>query len=92
VRELANIIERAVILCDGSVIQLDQIHISATAQEKKEEVVSLDEAERLHILKVLEKTGGVVGGPKGAATLLGINRTTLISRMQKLGIDSKLKT
>jgi transcriptional regulator with GAF, ATPase, and Fis domain len=55
--------------------------------EGGDEVVTLDEAERRHILKALEKTGGVLAGPKGAAALLGINRSTLWSRMRKLGIE-----
>ncbi|MEW6683352.1 MAG: sigma 54-interacting transcriptional regulator [Nitrospirota bacterium] len=87
VRELANVIERAVILCDGPVIQTDQLHVAAVVQEKKEEVLPLDEAERMHILKALEKTRWMIGGPQGAALLLGINRTTLLSRMKKLGIN-----
>jgi formate hydrogenlyase transcriptional activator len=48
--------------------------------------VTLDEAERRHILKALEKTGGVLAGPNGAAALLGVKRSTLWSRMKKLGI------
>ena len=48
----------------------------------------LEEAERRHILKALEKTGGVLAGPRGAAALLGLNRSTLWSRMKKLGIQS----
>ena len=70
-------------------IQPDQIQISGNIQEKKEGILPLEEAERLHILKTLEKANWVVGGPKGAAMLLGMNRTTLLSRMKKLGISRK---
>jgi transcriptional regulator with GAF, ATPase, and Fis domain len=47
----------------------------------------LEEAERRHILQALVRTNGVLAGPKGAAQLLGINRSTLWSRMQKLGVN-----
>jgi transcriptional regulator with PAS, ATPase and Fis domain len=89
VRELANILERAVILCQGRVLQSAHLGLpSGTAAAGVDEVVTLDEAERRHIIRALEKTGGVLAGPKGAATLLGINRSTLWSRMRKLGIDT----
>ncbi len=87
VRELANIIERAVILCDGRILQEDHIGISRPYLATEEGIRTLEEVERLHILKALTKTKGVVGGPKGAAKLLGIKRTTLLSRMKKLGIE-----
>ncbi|MFQ6113654.1 MAG: sigma 54-interacting transcriptional regulator, partial [bacterium] len=87
VRELANILERAVILCDGGVLRPEHIGISIPRSVAEEGVSTLEDAERQHIMRALEKTGGVVGGPKGAATLLGINRSTLLSRMKKLGID-----
>ena len=88
VRELANILERAVILCQGRVLQSTHLGLpSSSTATIVDEVVTLDEAERRHILRALDKTGGVLAGPKGAATLLGINRSTLWSRMRKLGID-----
>ena len=52
-------------------------------------VVSMAEAERRHIIEALQATNGVVGGPKGAAALLGMKRSTLQSRMQKLGVSAK---
>jgi formate hydrogenlyase transcriptional activator len=55
--------------------------------EADEMLLTLAEAERLHIMKVLKLTNGVVGGPKGAAAILGLNRSTLRSRMQKLEIS-----
>jgi len=51
------------------------------------ELATLEEAERAHILKTLEETNWVVGGANGAAKRLGLNRTTLIARMKKLGIE-----
>ena len=87
VRELANILERAVILCQGRVLQEEHLgELSATSRQA-ESFVTLEEAERRHILQALEKTGGVLAGPKGAAQLLGLNRSTLWSRMRKLRIN-----
>jgi len=86
VRELANLLERAVIHCDGAVLQKKHIAISKSITVMQNGLKSLAEAERAHILKALEKTNGVVGGSQGAAKMLGVNRTTLIAKMQKLGI------
>jgi PAS domain S-box-containing protein len=89
VRELANVLERAVILCEGRVLQGRHLSLPAAPTRPRElDIVSLAEAERRHILKALEKTGGVLAGPKGAAALLGLNRSTLWSRMRKLGIQT----
>ncbi len=87
VRELANILERAVILCPGKILQekdLGELHETAPATEN---FLTLQEAERRHILQALEKTNGVLAGPHGAAQLLGLNRSTLWSRMKKLDIN-----
>lgn len=87
VRELANILERAVILCPGKILQekdLGELHETARATES---FLTLQEAERRHILQALEKTDGVLAGPHGAAQLLGLKRSTLWSRMRKLGIN-----
>jgi len=86
VRELGNLLERAVILCDGSVIHREHIIILRSTAAEDKDILTLEASERVQILKALEKTGGVIGGPQGAAKLLGINRTTLLSRMKKLGI------
>jgi formate hydrogenlyase transcriptional activator len=51
--------------------------------------VTLEEAERSHILQTLQQTQGIVGGPNGAAARLGLPRTTLIARMKRLGINLK---
>jgi transcriptional regulator with GAF, ATPase, and Fis domain len=87
VRELANLLERAVILCDGGVLQPDHIGMTNALVTPENEIPTLETAERMHILEALKKTKGVVGGPNGAAKLLGLNRTTLLARMKKLGIE-----
>ena len=87
VRELANILERAVILCGGGKLQPEHIGISAPRRDVVMGISSLDDAEKIHILNALEKTNGVVAGSTGAANLLGINRSTLLSRMRKFGIQ-----
>ena len=87
VRELANILERAVILCRGQVLQREHLGLPAAVPVRTDELGTLEEAERRHILKALERTRGVLAGPTGAAALLGLNRSTLWSRMKKLGIS-----
>jgi PAS domain S-box-containing protein len=87
VRELANVLERAVILCDGGVLQPDHIGISEPVPTSEAALSTLEEAERQHILRALEKTKWVVGGSAGAAKLLGLNRTTLLAKMKKLGLE-----
>jgi DNA-binding NtrC family response regulator len=90
VRELANMMERAVIFCQGSTLNDSQIALAGptgmAAVESSGSIPTLEEAERKLILEALEKTNGVLAGPTGAAQLLGINRSTLWSRMRKLGI------
>ena len=87
VRELANILERAVILCQGRVLQCAHLGLPAAVAPAPDTVLTLEEAERRHIIRALERTGGVLAGPNGAAALLGVNRSTLWSRMRKLGIE-----
>ncbi|MBZ5564613.1 MAG: sigma 54-interacting transcriptional regulator [Acidobacteriia bacterium] len=86
VRELENLIERAVILSRGSVLQVPLGELQARSESESEVVTTLEAAERDHILRALRGTNWVVGGPRGAATRLGMKRTTLQSRMRKLGI------
>ncbi|MFB3902544.1 MAG: sigma 54-interacting transcriptional regulator [Acidobacteriota bacterium] len=87
VRELQNVIERAVILSAGPVLKVPISDLKAPATSTRPGTNdTLDEAQRKHILKVLEETNWVVGGPRGAAARLGINRSTLQFRMRKLGI------
>jgi transcriptional regulator of acetoin/glycerol metabolism len=87
VRELANILERAVILCQSRLLLKEHVGELEGRMPMADDFPTLEEAERRHILQALEKTGGVLAGPKGAAQLLGINRSTLWSRMRKLGIN-----
>ena len=90
VRELENVIERAVLLTRGSVLQLSlpELNFSASAKaEPATEIAQEGEDEYQLILRVLKETNGVVAGPKGAAQRLGLKRTTLLSRMKRLGID-----
>ena len=86
VRELQNVLERAVILATGPVLD---IPLNAERPERPSlppPSDALAEVNRAHILSVLQKTHGVVGGPTGAAALLGMKRSTLNFRMKKLGI------
>jgi formate hydrogenlyase transcriptional activator len=87
IRELQNFIERAVIMTSGSVLQLPFGELKSMVKtETPEASRTLAEAERDHILEVLRQARGVVGGRNGAAVRLGVARTTLVYRMQKLGI------
>ncbi|SRR5579883_356872 len=87
VRELRNVLERSVILTSGSKLRVPRDAFDGVAAVNG--VVSMAEAERRHIMEALQATNGVVGGPKGAAALLGMKRSTLQSRMAKLGITAK---
>ena len=93
IRELQNVIERAVILSTGPVLKVptDELRLRADAPQVTNHVdgnlrAALDGAERQEIVATLEKTNWKVAGPNGAAALLGMHRSTLQSRMQKLGI------
>jgi len=85
VRELQNFIERSVILSTGAVLSGSLPEVTGTL--KLSAAGTLQEAERSHILQTLKQTEGVVGGPNGAAARLGLPRTTLISKMRRLGIN-----
>ena len=90
IRELQNLIERAVIMSAGTELRLPPIGSGSLAQEcAANRTKTLEEAEREHILKVLNEAGGVVGGHHGAASRLGLARTSLIYRMRKLGITQR---
>jgi formate hydrogenlyase transcriptional activator len=116
IRELQNIIERAVVLCEGSILELDRdlVPVPAAAGQIRDpgslsetrsaaagarhaqgpgglapplpDLATLEEVERQHILAALERTGGVIHGPAGAARILDLHPNTLRSRMDKLGI------
>ena len=88
IRELQNIIERAVILSDGATLRLDDtLETAHRPVESTGRATTLEDAERDHILKALEATNWKVRGTHGTAELLDINPSTLRSRMQKLGIE-----
>jgi formate hydrogenlyase transcriptional activator len=85
IRELQNFIERSVILSTDTVLNGSLPEV--TCPLKLSAAVTLEQAERSHILQTLEQTEGVVGGRNGAAARLGLPRTTLIAKMKRLGID-----
>ncbi len=88
VRELENIIERAVIVAHNSIIQFDEsLEVRLDADLDTQISGTLEDVERAHILRVLEKTNWVIHGKRGAALVLGMNPHTLRSRMKKLGIS-----
>jgi len=90
VRELENVVERAVLLTRGNVLQLslpDIAPLTPSTPPVATEVAQDGEDEYQLIMRVLKETNGVVAGPKGAAQRLGLKRTTLLSRMKRLGID-----
>jgi formate hydrogenlyase transcriptional activator len=87
IRELQNFIERSVILTSGSVLDSPLASLKSAAVLESLGPITLEDAERDHIRKTLEHTGWVVAGPNGAAARLGIKRSTLYFRMQKLGIS-----
>jgi len=88
IRELQNVIERAVILSSGStlVLPLQDIQPRTRASSTARPAATLEDTERNAILGALRDSGGVIAGPTGAAARLGLRRTTLQSKMQRLGI------
>jgi formate hydrogenlyase transcriptional activator len=88
IRELQNLIERAMILTNGPVLRvpLDDLKAREAPGGPSARPQTLQEAERAHVLSALEETGWVLGGPHGAAARLAMNRSTLQFRMKKLGI------
>jgi formate hydrogenlyase transcriptional activator len=87
IRELQNFVERAVVLSTGDVLQIPPMPCRTLSTPER---VSLKDAERDHILKVLEESNWVVGGKNGAAARLGVARTTLMSKMQKRGLSRRM--
>ena len=84
VRELQNVVERSVILSTGPLLNGS---LPELTQMKSSAPVTMEELERQHILQTIQKSGGVLGGRNGAAVRLGLPRTTLISKMKRLGIN-----
>jgi formate hydrogenlyase transcriptional activator len=98
IRELQNVIERAVVLSPGTVLKLgrDLLPVTGPEYEQEEDLApgngsqsgsSLESIERNHILQVLRQTQGIIEGPRGAAKILNLHPNTLRSRMKKLGIE-----
>jgi formate hydrogenlyase transcriptional activator len=89
IRELQNLIERAVILTRGRVLEVPLTELKQLAKvitNHSDGAVTLENVEREHILRILRESNWVIGGPKGAAARLGLHRTTLNTRIRKLGI------
>ncbi|MGH7791262.1 MAG: sigma-54 interaction domain-containing protein, partial [Thermodesulfobacteriota bacterium] len=91
IRELQNVIERAIVLARSPILHIDEssmlkIDTRLEANFSTSDSKKLEDIERLHILSVLEETKWVIEGKRGAALVLGLNHSTLRSRMQKLGI------
>lgn len=86
VRELQNVIERAVILSEGGILRIPRLERMRDVESSPS---TLNEMERDYIRKVLDEANWVIGGPSGAARRLGLPRTTLISKMKKLGVPAR---
>ncbi len=89
VRELENVIERAVVLSHDKSLNIVEELNQGAIESESESIRTLEENEKSYIIFVLEKTNGRIEGKSGAAELLGINPSTLRSRIKKLGITSK---
>jgi len=87
IRELQNFIERSVIVTPGNILQPPLASLRTAVEVGSVGAITLEDAEREHIIKILEQARWVVSGPNGAAARLGIKRSTLYFRMQKLGIS-----
>ena len=91
IRELENFVERSVILTNGSVLSAPLGQLRPAAGEKSEsEDDTLKAREREHILRALRDSHGQISGPRGAATRLGLKRTTLQSKLKHLGINPRV--
>ena len=86
IRELENFIERSVILTEGTALRAPLAELQAASSSSRPPEHSLEAAEREHIIGVLRQTRGTISGPRGAARRLALKRTTLQSKMQRLGI------
>jgi transcriptional regulator with GAF, ATPase, and Fis domain len=90
IRELQNVIERAVILCDGASLSVDESWLQSESPQSNENGIGLArpgaEQERKLIESALEESGGRIAGPYGAAAQIGIPRSTLETKIRRLGI------
>ena len=89
IRELRNVVEHAVIVSNGETLQ---VRLDKQPHPASTELLRLDQLESKHILEILEKTQWQIKGPNGAAHILGLNPSTLYSKMKKLGIHSSGKS
>ncbi len=100
VRELENVIERAVLLTRGTVLDLQLPELNyplpistatppLSVPDTHAAMLSGETDERERIIQVLKEANGVIAGPRGAAARLGLKRTTLLSRMKKMGVTAK---
>ena len=87
VRELENFIERSVILSEGATLNVPLAELRSYDNDGAQNDGTLESLERELIVRVLRETGGVIAGPRGAAARLGLKRTTLQSRMLKMGLS-----
>jgi len=87
IRELENLLERAVILTQGTHLQVPLLELKIEARQPPAPSSTLQDAEREQVLRVLRDTHWVIGGPDGAAARLGLKRTTLTSKIKKLGLS-----
>jgi formate hydrogenlyase transcriptional activator len=92
VRELENFIERSVILSQGAVLHVPLAELKVSEFHTALPVSTLQDAERDHIVRALRESNWIIGGESGAAARLGMKRTTLNSKMKKLGISSRPST
>ena len=92
VRELENLIERAVILSTGPRLTVPLEHLArrSTPLARGDSASTLELVKRAHVIRVLEETNWIVGGPRGAAARLGMKRTTLQSYMKRLAIERRV--
>jgi formate hydrogenlyase transcriptional activator len=86
---LENFIERSVILTQGSVLVAPLSEMESISVEEKISDETLETTERAHIINALRESHGQIGGLRGAATRLGLKRTTLQSKLKHLGIDPR---
>jgi PAS domain S-box-containing protein len=88
IRELQNVMERAVILATGSALKVDPDVLERSGSEPANKAsAALNDVQREHILNVLRETKWVIEGPRGAAAVLGLHPNTLRSRLKKLGLS-----
>jgi transcriptional regulator with GAF, ATPase, and Fis domain len=87
IRELENFIERAVILTKGPILRASLSELKLPEETIAAQDSTLEATEREHILRVLRESKGKIAGPQGAAARLGLKRTTLNSKLKKLGIE-----